>query len=196
MFRRIGGLTSILSAMLCIGVIVLGVRSRHHVDLMLLETPAHHAMGAAGDHGGLLLATSDMPYAGLSSTAGDDRSVAFISATPEQFAPIQDTVFDPVTAAKFSFLGFKTAAGQTPLTSQMTVHFSALVLPCWFLAIVLAILPMGVGRSAWTRHRRKRKGWCLACGYDIRMSSGRCPECGKEIPGNLVDSQSTASGAA
>ena len=31
-----------------------------------------------------------------------------------------------------------------------------------------------------TRYRRK-KGLCVGCGYDLRGSVGRCPECGEEF---------------
>jgi hypothetical protein len=48
-----------------------------------------------------------------------------------------------------------------------------------------ALLPVGlpffaayVTRVARLR-RRRRRGWCLACGYDLRGATGdRCPECG------------------
>jgi rRNA maturation endonuclease Nob1 len=38
---------------------------------------------------------------------------------------------------------------------------------------------------AWRRAREKRRRWkldlCPACGYDLRESSHRCPECGRPI---------------
>jgi predicted amidophosphoribosyltransferase len=57
------------------------------------------------------------------------------------------------------------------------------VLPHWFITIVFAILP-----AVWLRHRlrlrrRVKSRLCRRCGYDLRFSAGRCPECGEAIDG-------------
>jgi hypothetical protein len=50
--------------------------------------------------------------------------------------------------------------------------------PYWL--AVIATAPVPVARAAkWMRRRRRRsKGLCLACGYDLRMTPELCPECG------------------
>ena len=66
----------------------------------------------------------------------------------------------------------------------------ALGVPCW-----LALTAFGASPALWLRLRwssqrrralRQQRGLCLTCGYDLRASSGRCPECGSLIPPDLV----------
>lgn len=56
-----------------------------------------------------------------------------------------------------------------------------LFLPGWFLTVVLYIPP-----AIWLGRRRSKSsgrapGCCALCGYDLRASAGRCPECGAEM---------------
>jgi hypothetical protein len=51
----------------------------------------------------------------------------------------------------------------------------------WLLMTLAAILP-ALRLVAWRRARRRRgSGCCAACGYDLRASKDRCPECGTMI---------------
>jgi hypothetical protein len=51
-------------------------------------------------------------------------------------------------------------------------------LPHWFTAVVFAILPTTRLISYIRRRRRVRAGHCATCGYDLRATPERCPECG------------------
>ena len=50
------------------------------------------------------------------------------------------------------------------------------VVPCWFVLLLSASLP-GY-RLARRIRRRHPPGHCPACGYDLRATPERCPECG------------------
>jgi hypothetical protein len=52
-------------------------------------------------------------------------------------------------------------------------------LPAWLLAVLFAALPV-VRLIRYRRERRNRRhaSICPACGYDLRATPDRCPECG------------------
>jgi len=54
--------------------------------------------------------------------------------------------------------------------------------PYWLLALPTAAAGWLLGRRVRLKRRRLRRGLCIACGYDVRMSPGRCPECGLTNP--------------
>lgn len=57
----------------------------------------------------------------------------------------------------------------------------AVVVAHWLLATVWSVLPV-IWLVSSRRHRRARRrlrlNLCPACGYDLRATPGRCPECG------------------
>jgi len=58
---------------------------------------------------------------------------------------------------------------------------TAIWLPNWFGCLVAAILPAVWLRHHYTNGRIERNGICSECGYDLRASPSRCPECGKKV---------------
>ncbi|HEY7116996.1 MAG TPA: hypothetical protein VH475_10440 [Tepidisphaeraceae bacterium] len=52
------------------------------------------------------------------------------------------------------------------------------LVPVWAVVLVTAILPVGRIRI----RRRRDEGFCVQCGYDLRATPARCPECGAVAP--------------
>lgn len=61
----------------------------------------------------------------------------------------------------------------------------AVGVPYWFVALVAGGVATWSLRSAWAAvrsWRRVKQGRCVQCGYDLRATPDRCPECGTESP--------------
>lgn len=83
------------------------------------------------------------------------------------------------TQADYGALGFIVYESES--YAGGIVHLSV---PCWFLTIVTGALSWPWLRAFWRGRlmdRRAKLGLCLACGYDLRASPDRCPECGTPI---------------
>jgi hypothetical protein len=70
-----------------------------------------------------------------------------------------------------------------PRTGSVAVpHYVHLYFPLWSVACLALVLPVWrLGRSVHRQFRRRvrrSKGLCVNCGYDVRATPERCPECG------------------
>jgi hypothetical protein len=163
-----------VSLLLLMTVVTLWARSPRHADILMFYTPAGHLAGVASDHKGLLFCKTDVPFDGAMSLSAET-----MSTSSDEFLQVHELLFDPANQEQH-LLGFRWSAGKL-WTGQWA--FGALIVPYWALVIPLAILPLTGFRKAITRMRRKRRGQCLTCGYDLRHTSERCPECGTPIGG-------------
>ena len=53
--------------------------------------------------------------------------------------------------------------------------------PLLYPTLIFALLPAYALLPLHRRRKRKKLGLCLKCGYDLRASKDRCPECGEEF---------------
>ncbi|MCH8964385.1 MAG: hypothetical protein IIB58_05455 [Planctomycetes bacterium] len=62
-----------------------------------------------------------------------------------------------------------------------TYRTKTISFPHWLFVLVFSIPLFVAGKRVYRRRKRKKLGLCVKCGYDLRASKDRCPECGTEF---------------
>jgi hypothetical protein len=84
-----------------------------------------------------------------------------------------------ITPERPHFLGLQIAWGYSNSAMPMIRRWDfTIVVPYWFLVAVSSAFPLRFAISRYVRMRRGRRGACPECGYDLRATPERCPECG------------------
>jgi len=74
---------------------------------------------------------------------------------------------------------FRFAHGQTIDSAQLGgMTYTTIVVPHWLFMTLSAAAALWFGRKVLVGSWRLREGLCRTCGYDLRASLDRCPECG------------------
>jgi hypothetical protein len=103
------------------------------------------------------------------------------------FIPSPRLKFRPVSVG---FLGFRweDAGGYSGISaSKLVVRLRTLSVPYWALAALAAAPRLVLLARDSRRARRVRDGVCPSCGYDLRATPGRCPECGTAASVSTTD---------
>ena len=191
MVRRLFTLTSAFSLLLCVATAVLWVRSHFACDVV------QH--GFARDDGTAAAYSAAMTNLGMAYVDRTDYS--FAGPPPPGFR-IDGGPWQPVVPDRWRIVwpalpsyresdrrlvGFgledvtrtdRYAVGPDRVIADLVERRREWRFPLWVPLIGFGVLPAARARCAWRVRRRHRAGLCPTCGYDLRATPGRCPECG------------------
>lgn len=168
MKRRLFAILSAISLLLFVAAVVMWVRSYSYVLAVTRSSrpydgSALHTHAVEAQKGRLIFRTQRW------GRGGEKRTNYEASNYP--------LGFDGGLIDLNGFLGFGHEFALTP-PDMVDSYYRVVTIPLWFVTALLAIPPL-LRTTAWLRGRSLTcVGLCSSCGYDLRATPDRCPECG------------------
>jgi hypothetical protein len=167
--RRVFTLLSALSLLLCVATCVLWVRSKsdrvRQCDNWIVAT-ARSEYWVIVQPGRFVIDRKAVRRIGDSIEY--DRAPNFL----DDFRGWTHHGVDPNLSRSSLWFGY----GQCSTDAGTTAW--AVAIPCWSMAGIFAVFPLMWVKRHW-QGRGRSAGMCPSCGYDLRATPERCPECGR-----------------
>jgi hypothetical protein len=178
MRRKLFHLTVAVLLLLCIITAAPWVRSYWRSDAITLTCPAGTCL-LQWVHGELIF-------------GGDNVATAHIHVGLDS-SPVKGRLY-PLGSGAWARCGFAVQASmirskdilpkmlpvdRLPMPPMIYSRFD--FVPICPLLLLFGILPAVAAALSLRKRRRRRSGRCEVCGYDLRASSERCPECGTVV---------------
>ena len=203
MRRRIFTILSALSLLLCVAVVAVWTRSHYVPDTFSRTTASPQADGSLRTRS-TWVTFADGECRVITWLADYSPGLIQRYRTPPAAEPLhwrsdphyrylwRDYVGTGGVQRKWEGLGFAylvhpgDSTGSIPgtvppATALMTGTFAKA--PLWPISMATILLPASWAARRCKRFRLMRKGRCPSCGYDLRATPERCPECGAVPPG-------------
>jgi hypothetical protein len=181
MTRRLLNLLTLLSLLLCVAVAALWVRSYWRFDRLTrcegrrsdgdyVQTNVHVALGRGSLYLDRFRICSEKPTLFVAGTVWN----RFTDSESAGRSDYENLKWDSRWAGFRLFRNSLTPAESGGLDMSMDV--TVVGIPLWALAVLTGVAP---ARWIYTRSRcRHTISTCSQCGYDLRATPDRCPECG------------------
>ena len=179
MRRRLFAILTLLSLLLCAAVCALWVRSYRVADTLAWQ---HWGPGRAG----LDISRYECSVYCGSVVLIDERITAYNPPPPGpvdvQIVPASGLAYEAVPLRYGIEFWRPLYVSSCLTTNRPGYRHTAAVFPAWVIAA-----PLGAPLALWvirtSRKRRFNSRLCPACGYDLRATPDRCPECGTAAAG-------------
>lgn len=179
--RFIRGTATMFSAVLCISLTILMFRSYWGADAIGLNAYLAYGGGGIGYQ-----ARSIWSNHGIVSFQRSSPTSHAEDVQPQGIAFFHVPI--PSSGGfRWGIPGFSWREGKGgPANSPIMFDYLSVWVPHWFLILITAI-PPAIALRRWRRRKRIKPGCCTNCGYDLRASPQRCPECGVAVGIDTTD---------
>jgi len=198
MFRRIFTLISALSLLLCVTTVALFIASFWYMSGVSATWPAFRQPGKymglelnlARGKLTVIAALQPVPWEewwdGITYYSTVRISTASVPSPGFKYYWYHVYSWEPFTTIKAP-AEFEDPRGGPDQTVSLMPGFglpfsmldgSRITFPFWIVLLVLCVLPAWRLRQFFRQRHRNKFNLCPVCGYDLRATSNRCPECG------------------
>jgi hypothetical protein len=177
--RRLFSLLAAVSLVLCVVATLLWARGMFVGDF-LWRNDGCGSTGVFNARGSLMI--TRRPFTSLNPIAPGARPPQWEVSherPPRDLLTVMDTLHGP--RQYFRCVGFASGVARD---GGLVMSRNGVV-PLWAVVVATAIAPSVTIRHRLQSRRHRHRlatGLCPTCGYDLRASKDRCPECGTAIP--------------